>query len=96
MNIHVFIQARIGSTRLPGKVMKKISRKTVIELIVERASRIKGINDIIVVTGPKQKNLPLIEELEKLGIKYFCGNEDNVLDRFYQASIFLNRILLLE
>ena len=87
MNIHVFIQARIGSTRLPGKVLNKILEKTVIELTIERARQIKGLTEVIVVTGQKQKNLPLINELEKLQVKYFCGSENNVLDRFYKASL---------
>jgi len=95
MNVHIFIQARIGSTRLPGKVIKKISNKTIIELIIERALKIKGINEIFVVTGPQEKNLPLIHELEKLNVKYFCGNEDNVLDRFYNASNLLKSDIII-
>jgi spore coat polysaccharide biosynthesis protein SpsF len=87
MNTHIFLQARINSSRLPSKIMKKIMGKTVIELTIERISQIKDITEIIVVTGPKEKNTELIKEIERLGIKYFCGNEENILDRFYKASL---------
>lgn len=84
---HVFIQARIGSKRLPGKVLKKICDKSVIELVVERARKVSDIDNIIIVTGPKEKNQLLLDESKGLGVDYFCGSEENVLDRFYRASV---------
>ena len=83
---HVYIQARIGSKRFPKKILKEVCSKTIIELIIERVQKIKKIDKIIIVTGPKEKNLKLIEEVSKLGIEFFCGSENNILDRFYQAS----------
>lgn len=84
---HIFIQARMDSKRLPGKVLKKICGKSIIELIVERLRKVQDIDSIILVTGPKEKNESLIDEIERLSISYFCGSEENVLDRFYKASI---------
>jgi spore coat polysaccharide biosynthesis protein SpsF len=84
---HIFIQARIGSKRLPGKVLKKICGKSIIELIVERVSKVEHIDKIVIVTGPKEKNELLINEIKKLDVNYFCGSEENVLDRFYKASL---------
>ena len=86
MQIHVFIQARIGSNRLPKKILKKICNKTIIELIVERVNQIEGIDKIFVLTGPKNKNLELIKEVKRLGISYYCGKEENILDRFYNGA----------
>lgn len=83
---HVYIQARIGSKRFPKKILKKILKKSIIELIIERVQRIENIDKIIVVTGPKEKNLELIKKVSQLGIEIFCGSEENVLDRFYKAS----------
>ena len=87
MTINVFIQARIGSTRLPGKVLKKIVNKTILELISERVSRIKNIQNVVITTGDVEKNLEVIKEAQRLHINYFAGSEENVLDRFYRASL---------
>ncbi|MEK7510273.1 MAG: NTP transferase domain-containing protein [Patescibacteria group bacterium] len=87
MTPHIFIQARLGSKRLPGKVLFKILGKTVIEHIVERMQRVEGAQRIILVTGPEEKNFLLVQEAKRLGIAYFCGSEENLLDRFYQASL---------
>ena len=86
MKNHIFLQARLKSKRFPNKVLKKICGKTIIELIVERLRKIKNIDDIILVTGPKESNTLLLEEAKRLDLKIFCGSEENVLDRFYKAS----------
>lgn len=84
---HIFVQARMGSTRLPGKVLKKILGKSVIELMIERLRHVEKIDEIIIVTGSQTKNEELISEIKKIGLTYFCGCEENILDRFYQAGI---------
>jgi spore coat polysaccharide biosynthesis protein SpsF len=82
----VFIQCRLNSTRFPKKALKKICNKTIIELVIERCEKITPIRNIVVVTGPQEENNLLINELERIGTKYFCGSENNLLDRFYHAS----------
>jgi spore coat polysaccharide biosynthesis protein SpsF (cytidylyltransferase family) len=84
MTFHIFLQARQNSTRFPNKILKKISNKTIFELIIER---LKNINDskIFLITGPKEKNNDLIKKSIDCNIEYFSGNENNVLDRFYNA-----------
>ncbi|MBI2642363.1 MAG: glycosyltransferase family protein, partial [Candidatus Wildermuthbacteria bacterium] len=84
--IQVFLQARLRSARLPRKVLLKILGKSVIALTVERLQRVRGIDKIVLVTGPREKNEELVREAERVGVPYFCGSEDNVLDRFYQAA----------
>lgn len=86
MKNHIFLQARVNSKRFPGKILQKILGKTIIELIVERLRKIKNINQIILVTGPEEKNHLLIEEARRLNLDIFCGSEENILDRFYEAS----------
>ena len=86
MSNNIFIQARMGSSRLPGKVLKKICSKSILELIYERLKNVSPVEKIILVTGPLELNKPLIEEAKKLNLDYFCGNEENILDRFYKAS----------
>ena len=87
MKNYFYVQARIESKRFPNKVLKKICNKSIIELISERIERLNKIGSIIVVTGEKNKNALLIDEVKKLGLDYFSGNDENILDRFYNASI---------
>ncbi|MDE1818491.1 MAG: NTP transferase domain-containing protein [Thaumarchaeota archaeon] len=90
MKTHIYLQARIGSTRLPGKVLKKICNKSVLQLIIERLKLVKNIEKIVIVTGPEDVNSSIINDAKRLKVDYFCGNEQNILDRFYQAHLFLD------
>jgi len=83
---HFYIQARLCSQRLPGKVLKKMQDKTILEIILERLLFIKNKNEIFILTGDDDKNKEIIEEAKRLGVEYFSGSENNVLDRFVQAS----------
>jgi len=80
------IQARMGSTRLPGKVLMMLAGKTVLEHVVERVSRAKLVDDIVVATTTDINDSKIVELCTKKGIKVFCGPEDDVLDRYYQAA----------
>ncbi|CUR50976.1 Acylneuraminate cytidylyltransferase [Nitrosotalea devaniterrae] len=86
MKNHIFIQGRVSSTRLPGKILMKIFDKTILELIVERLDRVKNVDKMILITGSNDKNALLVKEAEKIGLDHFCGSEQNLLDRFYNAS----------
>ena len=86
INISASIQARMGSTRLPGKVMKKIGGTPIINLIIKRLKRAKLVDDIVVATSKKKENQTLINYLKKNKINLFCGSENDVLSRFYGAA----------
>ena len=90
MTTHIFLQARLQSSRLPRKALQKICGKTIINLIVERLQKVNDVDRLILTTGTKKNNNELIDEAKKLGIDYFCGNEENILDRFYKTSIHYN------
>jgi len=79
-------QARIGSTRLPKKVLKKIEGKTILEHMIDRVRVAKNLDDIVVATTVKKEDLQIVKLCAKLGISVFCGSEDDVLDRYYQAA----------
>jgi len=79
------IQSRISSTRLPGKAMLLLCGRTLTEHVVERARKIKKIDYIILATGDKPENRPLIGLAENIGIKSFAGSEDDVLSRYWKA-----------
>ena len=76
----------MGSTRLPGKVLKKIGGKTLFQIMVERLSLSKKVNQIILATSQKTENAPLVQEAARLGVKCFSGSENNVLSRYYEAA----------
>ncbi|WKV09845.1 glycosyltransferase family protein [Thermoanaerobacterium sp. CMT5567-10] len=80
------IQARMGSTRLPGKVMKIIMDKPVIEHVVNRVKASKEIDDIIIATTTKKEDDIIVEEAQKLNVKYYRGSENDVLSRYYYAA----------
>jgi len=80
------IQARTGSSRLPGKVLKQICGKSVLEHDIDRLKNVKNINEIVIATTSKKQDDPIVEEANRLGIKYFRGSEDDVLSRYYFAA----------
>ena len=85
-NILFIIQARYNSIRFPGKVVKKINNKTVLEILIKRLSRSKFASKIIVACSKNQKDIAILNICKKLGINYSVGSEDDVLDRFYKAA----------
>ena len=87
--IVAIIQARMGSTRLPNKVLLPIERIPALEHIIKRVSASKFINEVIVATTLNEDDLPIVKLCAKLGTKVFCGSSNDVLDRFYQASRIL-------
>ncbi len=79
------IQARLGSTRLPYKMMLSLHGKPIIEWVVKRVRRSKLIDDIVVAIPVTEENDILENYLRGLGVKVFRGSENNVLNRFYEA-----------
>jgi glutamate-1-semialdehyde 2,1-aminomutase len=86
MKIVAIVQARMGSTRLPDKVMKTIGGIPMIELLLRRLSRSKEIDQIIVATSVDKRNKPLVEHICSLGYACEQGSENDVLGRFVQAA----------
>ncbi|MDD5306754.1 MAG: glycosyltransferase family protein [Deltaproteobacteria bacterium] len=80
------IQARMGSTRLPGKVLMDIAGKTMIERVVERARRIAGVDDVVVATSLGTGDDTLVDLCVQRGYPYFRGDENDVLDRYLGAA----------
>jgi len=85
MKVVAIVQARMGSTRLPGKVMKEICGKSMIELLLSRLSKAKSVDEIILATSTDVRNKALIKHVNKLGYRAVAGSEDDVLERYIQA-----------
>ena len=81
LNIAI-VQARMNSSRLRGKVLKKIGPLTCIELLLKRLSKSKLINKIIVATSTNPQDNILYNQLSEMGVECFRGEEQNVLKRF--------------
>jgi spore coat polysaccharide biosynthesis protein SpsF (cytidylyltransferase family) len=81
----IIIQARMGSTRLPGKSLMEISGKPLIWHVVERAKKSKA-SKVLLATTTEEKDDSLAEFAGKNGIPLFRGDLDDVLDRYYQAA----------
>jgi len=80
------IQARVGSTRLPGKVLLDLSGKTVLGRVVERVGRMKNVKDMVVATSIVESDDAIEAECRRLGVPCFRGSEDDVLERFKGAA----------
>ena len=86
MKIVAIVQARMGSTRLPGKVLKKIVGISAIEILLTRLSRSKLLNEICVATSHNIENDQLCDAIEHLGYRVIRGSETNVLQRYWDAA----------
>jgi spore coat polysaccharide biosynthesis protein SpsF len=84
--ITAIIQARIGSTRLPGKVMMPILGKPMLQHIVERLKSVGAIDKVVVATSDSRKDDRLSEFCDEYSIAFYRGSEEDVLGRFYQAA----------
>jgi spore coat polysaccharide biosynthesis protein SpsF len=87
MRVVAIIQARMGSTRLPGKVLMDIGGETMLSRVVNRVRRATRIDETVVATTLSEKDEPIISECRKLGVVCFLGSEEDVLDRYYQAAL---------
>lgn len=87
MNTLAIVQARMGSVRFPAKVMAKVNERTLIEILLERLSRARNIDKILVATTDRPIDDGLANHCSQLGYGVYRGSEDDVLDRYYQAAL---------
>ena len=86
MRVVAIVQARMGSTRLPNKVLKTICGQPMIGLLLARLSCSREIHEIVVATSRNPRNVPLIECVENLGYSCVKGSESDVLERYVEAA----------
>jgi len=86
VKIVALVQARMGSTRLPGKVLKSIVDKPMIELLLARLSQSSELDEIVVAASEETQNDELQSVVESLGYRCTRGSEKNVLNRFYESA----------
>jgi spore coat polysaccharide biosynthesis protein SpsF len=86
MEMAAIIQARMGSTRLPGKVLLDIGGETMLSRVVQRCRQATSLDAVIVATASGPADEPIVFECARLGVEAFRGSEADVLDRFYRAA----------
>jgi spore coat polysaccharide biosynthesis protein SpsF (cytidylyltransferase family) len=84
--IAAIVQARMASTRLPGKTLADVGDQPMLGRLVDRARRIPGVEQVIVATTEKAADEEILRFAAKRGLPAYAGSEDDVLDRFYQAA----------
>ncbi len=86
MKTAVIIQARMGSERLAGKVMKQLAGRPLLWHVIQRVKRALTVQEIVVATTSDPQDTMIADECRKWGISVFRGDENDVLGRYYMAS----------
>src|SRR2546427_5402226 len=77
----------MGSTRLPGKVLKPLAGQPMIARVVERTRRAKGVREVVVATTREARDEPLVDLCQSRGWPFTRGDEADLLDRYHAAAI---------
>jgi spore coat polysaccharide biosynthesis protein SpsF len=88
--ISAIIEARSLSSRLPRKILLKVRNKTILEHLIDNLKSSKKIKNIIIATTNNPEDIAIVKIAKKLKVNYFRGDENNVLKRVIDASIFFN------
>ena len=86
MKVVAIIQARMGSTRLPGKVLKDLGGQSVLARVVARLRRSRLIHELLVATTDLPADDAIVAECNCLSVQAFRGDQDDVLDRYFRAA----------
>lgn len=86
MKTIVIIQARMGSTRLPGKVLLPLGESTVLNYVVSRCRKVKKVSEVIVATSTLSSDNPIAEWCHDHDVMCFRGSEEDVLSRYYECA----------
>lgn len=89
MTTAIIVQARMSSSRLPGKILLPIMDRSVMEYQLERLRRVSSANKIVIATTTNPADRVIVDLAVKLGVHYFCGSEPDVLSRYYHAAQYV-------
>ena len=87
MKTVAIIQARMGSTRLPGKALIDIQGKPMLWHVVNRTRPVKLLDEVVVATTTNEADQAIVSLCEAEGWLYYRGSEEDVLDRYYRAAL---------
>lgn len=86
MKVVAIVQARMGSTRLPGKVLHGIAGETMLARVVRRVQQATLLDGVVVATTTREQDQVIVAECARLAVPVFRGDEEDVLDRAYRAA----------
>jgi spore coat polysaccharide biosynthesis protein SpsF len=86
MRIVAVIQARMGSSRLPGKVARPVAGATLLERMIERVAAARYLDEIVVATTRRPEDRAIIEICQPLRVPVYAGHPTDLLDRHLQAA----------
>ncbi len=93
--IACILQARVNSKRFPRKVLMPVLKKSLLEHQIERLKRLKKVNDLIIATTKNKIDQPIVNIAKKSKIKFFRGEEKNVLKRYYDCAKIYNSSIII-
>ncbi len=86
MKVEIYVQARMGSTRLPGKVLMPVLGKPLLSYLVERLRRVTEADAIAILTSTQKEDDLIVNVCKELNVLCYRGPEDDVLERYYQVA----------
>ncbi|MGD6940719.1 cytidylyltransferase domain-containing protein [Cytobacillus gottheilii] len=86
MDVIIIIQARMGSSRLPGKVLMPLGNTVVLDYVIARCQQIPKVKEVIIATSTLNQDDPIEEWCQQNDVICFRGSEDDVLSRYYECS----------
>lgn len=86
MKFSIIVEARLGSSRLPNKILYKIKKYTFLEYLIKRLKLVKNAQEIIIATTDNEENDEIIKIAKRNKIKYFKGSEKNVIQRVIKTG----------
>lgn len=91
LEVGAIIQARMGSSRLPGKILKQIEKRPILWHVIDRLRHSECVSkNIIIATTSLKRDKRIVEFARQNNVKIFCGDEENVLQRYIQAAKYYN------
>lgn len=87
MSVVAIVQARMSSTRLPGKVLKDLVGQTVLQYVIRRCQLSRRLAEVVVATTDESSDDPIVALARSMGIGVYRGSRDDVLDRYVQAAL---------
>jgi spore coat polysaccharide biosynthesis protein SpsF len=90
VKVVIIVQARMTSTRLPGKVLKLVLNKPLLEYQIERLQRVRSADDIVIATTVHSTDDPIVGLCDRLSVHHYRGPEEDVLARYHGAAVACN------
>ena len=83
----IIVQARMGSSRLSGKVLKEVCGKTLLEHLIIRLRRVKQADKIVIATTIKKEDSQIVDLCNMLNTPFYRGSANDILSRYYEAAL---------